>query len=126
MEAKMSITGMSRIVRKATSCVLSLVMLMGTISPAFAADTEWNSVIRPGVNAGTGTADYYVDLFSPLYQDGSSMLFFNPKFRINPGREDEYEINAGLGYRALVSNGDWFVGGNMYFDTMESTTASTR
>jgi len=110
------------IVLKVAGLVLSLSMLVCTASYAFADDNgnEWNSVIRPGVNAGTGTADYSLDLFSPLFQDGNSMLFFNPKFRINPGRGDENELNFGLGYRRLVFGGECFVGGNVYFDTMES------
>ena len=95
------------------------VFISGSIS-AFASDGQWNSVIRPGVNAGTGTADYTVEMLSPLYQNASSMLFFNPRFRINPGLNDEDEYNLGLGYRRLILNDNWYLGGNVFYDSMSS------
>jgi len=87
---------------------------------ACASDGNLYTVVRPGVNAGTGTADYYVDIFAPLDQSEEYVFFAEPRFRINPGRSDEYEFNLGLGYRRLLSGGGWYAGANVFYDTMES------
>ena len=102
------------------SVFMFLMVLIGGSISASASDGQWNSVIRPGVNAGTGTADYTVEMLSPLYQNASSMLFFNPRFRINPGLNDEDEYNLGLGYRRLILNDNWYLGGNVFYDSMSS------
>jgi hypothetical protein len=93
-------------------------LVLGLSVTAFAANGEWNSVIRPMVNAGTGTADYSIELFSPIYQTGDSMLFISPRFRYNYELNDN-EVNAGIGYRQLISP-DWYLGGNVFYDTLRS------
>lgn len=93
-------------------------LLLGMSVTTYAADGGWSSVIRPMVNAGTGTADYSIELFSPIYQTGDSMLFVSPRFRYNY-EQDENEVNAGVGYRVMLSP-DWYVGGNVFYDTLKS------
>jgi len=98
------------------SMFISGLMAAGMVSDAHAG---WPVVLRPGVNAGTGTADYNVSLFAPVIQTDDSMIFLTPNFRINDGT-DENELNVGVGYRKLLGGGDWYMGVNAFFDTIRS------
>ena len=104
--------------RKFLGIGLAVLSLGFCAFPAFG--EQWSTVIRPEVNAGTGTADYSLDMFAPVWQDSSSLIFFDPRFRINPALNNENEVNLGLGYRRLIMNDAWFVGGNVFFDTTDS------
>ncbi len=110
--------------RRVGSAVRSLFMtllLCGLLTAGAytdAAAQDWPFVLRPGINMGTGTADYNISLFAPVYQDSSTMFFFTPNFRHNTGA-DQNEVNLGLGLRSLVS-GEAYLGANVFYDEVRS------
>jgi hypothetical protein len=89
---------------------------------AVAEENPWSGKVRPGFitgNSDVGT-DFNIDILLPLYGDERQIFFFNPNFRIDDN--DGNEQNIGFGYRLLSSCGHFILGGNAYYDTMESET----
>lgn len=58
---------------------------------------------------------YYTDIILPLYRspEGDRAVFFEP--RVNYA-DSEYLFNLGWGYRQLVDQNRWMLGGNMFYD----------
>ena len=85
-----------------------------------AKESPWVGQVRPGFMAENGDVgtDFNLDILLPLYGDDRQIFFFNPNFRFDDN--DGNEQNIGFGYRLLSSCGHFIVGGNAYYDTMES------
>jgi len=69
-----------------------------------------------GISIGEETGPlYYADLIIPLYQADAKDrgLFLEP--RVNHA-ESETLFNLGLGYRQLVRDRTWMLGGNLFYD----------
>lgn len=73
---------------------------------------KWEFGIEAGENR---TPLYFADLLIPLYRPDAEdrALFFEPRFNHAQG---ETLFNAGLGYRHLVLDRTWMLGGNVFFD----------
>ncbi len=58
---------------------------------------------------------YFADLIVPLLplRDDDHVAFFEPRLSYT---NDEQLYNFGWGYRRLVANGTWLLGGNMFYD----------
>ncbi|MBI3319132.1 MAG: inverse autotransporter beta domain-containing protein [Candidatus Omnitrophica bacterium] len=68
---------------------------------------------------------YFVDPIVPLYQhasDTGDVVFLEPRMTY---RDREWLLNLGGGYRRLVLNRAWMLGGNMFYD-YESEHAHSR
>jgi len=65
---------------------------------------------RPRRLLSNGTAD----LFVPVWTDGTSLLFLNPRGTV--GDDSAEEVNIGLGYRCLVSDLNLILGANLFKD----------
>ncbi len=69
-----------------------------------------------GINLGEEkTPLYFADLFFPLYRPDAEdrVLFVEPRVNHVQG---ETLLNMGLGYRHLVSDRTWMLGGNLFYD----------
>lgn len=88
------------------------------------AASPYAAQLRPGFMAGSGDAgtDIYLDVLIPLSGDDQSLFFFNPNFRFDD--DDGNEQNIGFGYRSLVQGDSLILGGNLYYDTMKSSTGN--
>ena len=77
---------------------------------------KWSPYVEAGGMVGTRSFGD-VDIFLPLWQDQSSLLFGDLRgtFTARPSQEG----NFGLGYRTLVSP-EWILGGYGYFDIQNS------
>src|SRR5882724_8975674 len=77
---------------------------------------KWSPYVEAGGMVGTRSFGD-VDIFLPLWQDQSSLLFGDLRgtFTAQPSQEG----NFGLGYRTLVSP-EWILGGYGYFDIQNS------
>src|SRR5882724_10819661 len=85
---------------------------------AQAQDTaKWSPYVEAGGMAGNTHSFGDVDIFLPLWQDQTSLLFGD--LRGTFSTEPSQEGNFGLGYRTLVSP-DWILGGYGYFDIQNS------
>jgi hypothetical protein len=74
---------------------------------------KWQPYVEAGGKVGTDRSLADVDLFIPIWQDQTSLLFGDLR-----GRFDNHgtnEGNFGLGYRTQVDP-EWIVGGYGYFD----------
>lgn len=102
--------------------LLCLVVSLFILVPfqTLAKESPWVGQVRPGFMAGNGDVgtDFNLDILLPLYGDDRQIFFFNPNFRFDDN--DGNEQNIGFGYRLLSSCGHFIVGGNAYYDTMES------
>ncbi|MBI4342058.1 MAG: inverse autotransporter beta domain-containing protein [Candidatus Omnitrophica bacterium] len=58
---------------------------------------------------------YGADIILPLYraEDGDRAVFLEPRLNY---ANSEFLLNTGVGYRQLVKNRAWLVGGNMFWD----------
>ena len=58
---------------------------------------------------------YFIDPILPLYRHPTNMgaIFLEPRFTY---RDREWLLNLGGGYRRLVLNRAWMLGGNMFYD----------
>jgi len=54
------------------------------------------------------------DVLVPVWAAENALLFLNP--RASASDEQERDLHVGLGYRRLVADGGWIVGGNAYCD----------
>src|SRR5215470_12129225 len=81
-----------------------------------AATDKWQPYIEAGGAGGTKSFGD-VDIFVPLWQDQTSLLFGDLRgtFTTLPSQEG----NFGLGYRTQISP-DWILGGYGYFDIQNS------
>lgn len=76
----------------------------------------WQPVVRPGFVAGdTGPLTGYTDLFVPLWQDATTLVFLNPRLVVTDSGTNEQ--NVGLGVRHLTEEEEWLLGANLFYDT---------
>src|SRR5262245_11863723 len=84
------------------------VFLSCVLSGAALAQDKWGAHIdfeaKPGTRRNLGEAD----LFMPLWQNGTSLLFGNLRGRLD--NEGSHEGNLGLGLRRMLESG-WNLGG---------------
>jgi hypothetical protein len=109
---------------KRLSIVVSAVFFVFTCvsvpHAGFVPDIPWETQIRPGVMDGDDDAgtDYFIDLLMPFWGSEKALVFFNPVYRFDD--DDETEWNLGLGTRLLLMNDALILGGNVFFDTIET------
>lgn len=99
----------------------SVLVFAGFLSaPAWAQSEEqkWSPWIDVDGKAGTDRSLATVDLFAPIWQDGNSLVFLNPRARADD--QDAQEYNIGLGYRTLQN--EWAYGIYGYVDRNHSDT----
>jgi hypothetical protein len=84
---------------------------------AVAQDAKWQPWLEAGGQVGTSRSFGDVDMFIPVWQDQTSLLFgdLRGKFSTDPTQEG----NFGLGYRTQVDP-EWILGGYGYFDIQNS------
>src|SRR5258707_3281459 len=78
---------------------------------------KWSPYIELGGMGGNRHSFGDVDIFIPLWQDQTSLLFGD--LRGTFSTEPTQEGNFGLGYRTQL-NTDWILGGYGYFDIQNS------
>ncbi len=107
--------------------LLSVLLITPTLfsAPLTNADNPWQGKMRPGVYAGdAGNAtDFTIDFLMPMWGNDNALFFFNPHLRYDD--DDGSERNLGLGYRRFVRDGTMIVGGNIFYDAMESSNDFT-
>jgi hypothetical protein len=95
-----------------------LIILLAASAPGVAlaqsdAKPKWSPSIdfeaKPGTKRSLGEAD----LFVPLWQDRTTLLFGNLRARLDD--DDNQEGNVGLGLRRMMGEG-WNLGGYAYYD----------
>jgi hypothetical protein len=84
---------------------------------AQAQEAKWSPYIEAGGMGGNTHSWGDVDIFIPLWQDQTSLLFGD--LRGTFSTEPSQEGNFGLGYRTQVSP-EWILGGYGYFDIQNS------
>ena len=84
---------------------------------ALAQEAKWQPWLEAGGMVGTNHSFGDVDIFVPIWQDQTSLLFgdFRGTFSSQPTQEG----NFGLGYRTQVDP-SWILGGYGYFDIQNS------
>jgi hypothetical protein len=84
---------------------------------ALAQEAKWQPWLEAGGAIGSDHSFGDVDMFIPVWQDQTSLLFGDLRgtFATSPTQEG----NFGLGYRTQVSP-DWILGGYGYFDIQNS------
>ncbi|MFO1057279.1 MAG: inverse autotransporter beta domain-containing protein [Dongiaceae bacterium] len=84
---------------------------------ALAQEAKWQPWLEAGGMVGTSHSFGDVDIFVPVWQDQTSLLFgdFRGTFSSQPTQEG----NFGLGYRTQVDP-SWILGGYGYFDIQNS------
>jgi hypothetical protein len=83
---------------------------------------KWGAHIDLEGKLGTDRSLGEADLFAPLWQDNSSLLFADIRVRLDD--DNSTEGNFGLGYRHMLANG-WNLGGYGYFDLRRSDHNNT-
>src|SRR6266481_9431756 len=121
------IVGVSIMDQVARRCGLRTRLLVGVATVALAAPAsrwalaqdaaKWSPYIELGGMGGNTHSWGDVDIFIPLWQDQTSLLFGD--LRGTFSTEPTQEGNFGLGYRTQVSP-DWILGGYGYFDIQNS------
>lgn len=113
------------------ACMLAAAFLLGISSapPIFAADSppadpasnspalldyleHWEFGLD--INEDKGPR-FFIDPIVPLYRgdDNGQVAFLEPRLTY---RNSEWLMNFGGGYRRLVHDSDWLIGGNMFYD----------
>jgi hypothetical protein len=84
---------------------------------AVAQEAKWQPWLEAGGMVGTDHSFGDVDMFIPVWQDQTSLLFgdLRGKFSTEPTQEG----NFGLGYRTQIDP-EWILGGYGYFDIQNS------
>lgn len=94
------------------SLLLALYICLFSLEVFAAEEEKWQGYVeflgKPGTERSLGQAD----LFIPLIQNDSSLVFFNLRGQADDRSNEEY--NLGLGYRQLYDQ--WIIGGYGYFD----------
>lgn len=98
---------------------LAAVAVLGVLasSPAMAGEDKWGGHIDLEGKAGTNRNLGEADLFLPVAQDSTSLLFANLRTRMDD--QSSREGNFGLGLRHMLESG-WNLGGYGYFDRRRS------
>ncbi|MCP4385565.1 MAG: hypothetical protein GY798_29850, partial [Hyphomicrobiales bacterium] len=99
----------------------ALAVAVGMPADDVKAQNKWDPWIAAGGLLGSEQQGE-LDIFVPLVQDASSMLFLNAQGLINTN--DEQQGSVGLGYRVMV-NPNWILGVNGFFDVKESQYDNT-
>lgn len=86
------------------------------VAPLWAPHVDFE--LKPGSKRHLGEAD----LFMPLAQDGTTLLFGNIRARLD--NRNDREGNFGLGVRRMLGGG-WNVGGYGFFDRRRTENGST-
>jgi hypothetical protein len=78
----------------------------------------WDAQVRPGIWGGTDdpSRGRLLDLFIPVWGSRQHVLFFNPIGRVD--NKENYEFNAGLGWRGLFWGDRAILGLNFYYDNV--------
>ncbi len=101
--------------------LISLAMGSGQLSAEPQADdSSFPIYVRPSIRFGTDERTLYItDILIPLYQGQKNVLFFNPRFTSQD--IGGWETNLGLGYRHLLAKDRLILGGNVFYDTRETS-----
>src|SRR3990167_7619454 len=75
---------------------------------------KWNSEARLRLMAGRQQGLGQIGLFSPLFQNDTSLLFAD--IRYFRSSKDNSEGNFGLAHRQIIPSLDWIFGGYGFFD----------
>ena len=86
--------------------VLCTALMLSASPPAHAADDKWSPWVDAEAKLGNNRSLGILDAFAPVWQDADSLVFFNPRFRLDD--QDSREYNLGFGYRELKR--DWVLG----------------
>ncbi|MFO1056241.1 MAG: inverse autotransporter beta domain-containing protein [Dongiaceae bacterium] len=97
--------------------VAAMAMAAPGASKALAQEAKWQPWLEAGGMVGTNHSFGDVDIFVPIWQDQTSLLFGD--FRGTFSSEPTQEGNFGLGYRTQVDP-SWILGGYGYFDIQNS------
>src|SRR5215510_16075357 len=91
--------------------------LAGNAWAQAAATDKWQPFVELGGAGGSNFSFGDVDIFLPLWQDQTSLLFGDLRgtFTTQPSQEG----NFGLGFRTQISP-EWILGGYGYFDIQNS------
>ena len=103
-------------------CVQLFVIVVGVSwATGGVSEQRWGPHADLNVRPGNGKTIGELQLFIPAWQNHNSMLFLD--LRGNGDNDEDAEGNAGLGYRRLVKDWGWIVGGYGFFDARYSDRA---
>lgn len=105
--------------RSIRRALLAATTLTALVTAARAEEPKWGGWIDAGGKIGTKRDIGEVDIFLPLAQDGTRLLFADLRGILDD--QHQREGNFGLGYREMLDNG-WNLGGYGFFDRRRSGT----
>lgn len=105
--------------RSIRRALLAATALTALVTAARAEEPKWGGWIDAGGKIGTKRDIGEVDIFLPLAQDGTRLLFADLRGILDD--QHQREGNFGLGYREMLDNG-WNLGGYGFFDRRRSGT----
>jgi hypothetical protein len=116
------VTSGGRLRPRLLTCAAATVLAAPLSGKALAQDAKWQPWVELGGMVGTERSFGDGDIFIPVWQDQTSLLFGDLR-----GRGDSQgtgEGNFGLGYRTQIDPG-WILGGWGYFDIQDSKYDNT-
>jgi len=99
--------------------LLAATILTTPQADAWAEEAKWGAWIDAGGRIGNKRDIGEVDVFLPLAQDGTRLLFADIRGTLDD--QQQREGNFGLGYREMLGNG-WNLGGYGFYDRRQSTS----
>lgn len=104
-----------------------LALLLVSFHSAYGAEEAAQDRPDPMLTFGGLTTEDYSegigDVVLPLYFNGRSLVFINPRFSFTDRSEEEY--NLGIGYRLLIREQQALVGANVFYDRRETALGTT-
>lgn len=105
--------------RSIRRALLAATALTALVTAARAEEPKWGGWIDAGGKIGNKRDIGELDIFLPLAQDGTRLLFADLRGILDD--QHQREGNFGLGYREMLDNG-WNLGGYGFFDRRRSGT----
>ena len=106
------------IIFRKTAFASAIATALAPVTVLHAAD--WGRNIQIFVNPSSKRTLAGGALLQPVWQDADSMAYVDFRGIFSPGRTDEF--NLGLGYRRMVGDRRWILGGYASMDTRNSIT----